>query len=110
MRGNPSRGIALPVSALPRFFGNSHGESSTSSVFHLAAFVDKLLRASFIHATIAFTLAAAQNTCLETLETQTNKTRVRTKVKAGVYRDSLYCLTSQYFFKHSDFLHLQPML
>jgi hypothetical protein len=103
--------IAWSLGALPSIFCDSHGKSGTSIVFHLATFVDELLRASMVHATTAFAIAAAQNTCLETLWHKYKQSKhVRTKM--GVVGPAFFfqCLTSQYFFKHSDFLHLQPML
>jgi hypothetical protein len=73
--------IAWSLGALPSIFCDSHGKSGTSIVFHLATFVDELLRASMVHATTAFAIAAAQNTCLETLWHKYKQSKhVRTKM------------------------------
>jgi len=106
-RSFPSRTNA---SSLPGLIGNSHRKICSLLILDLAAFVDQCLRTCIVQALNTFTLVTADHTSLETLQQKWGqKVRGKGSLPLTIHQ-TCRRLTSQYFFRHSDFLHLQPML
>jgi hypothetical protein len=95
------------VFAFPSIVGCFHGKLSASVVLYLTPLVDQGLRPDEVQTIDTLALTSAHDTGLETLRKGKGvwgRNKLETVKRTGKLR------TSQYFLRHSDRLHLHPML